>query len=178
MGFQLLLLMFAGVTLGGLGTAYGALVGSLVVGMVVEMSTLVVPPELKNVGALLILILILAGAAAGHPRPGRAGRVGRRTWTGPAIFENTLAAAVGRDAIIYALAAIGLNVHFGYTGLLNFGQVGFMAIGGYGVGHQRARVRAARCGSASCSGHRRRGGAGAAARHTRRCGCGPTTWPS
>ncbi|MGH8967376.1 MAG: branched-chain amino acid ABC transporter permease, partial [Actinomycetes bacterium] len=33
----------------------------------------------------------------------------------------------------YALAAIGLNIHFGYTGLLNFGQAGFMAIGAYGV---------------------------------------------
>jgi neutral amino acid transport system permease protein len=50
-----------------------------------------------------------------------------------AIIEDTLRALVGREAIIYALAAIGLNVHFGYTGLLNFGQVGFMAIGGYGV---------------------------------------------
>ncbi|MDP9405879.1 MAG: branched-chain amino acid ABC transporter permease [Actinomycetota bacterium] len=59
MGFQLLLLMFAGVTLGGLGTAYGALLGSLVVGLFVQLSTLVVSPELKNVGALLILILIL-----------------------------------------------------------------------------------------------------------------------
>ena len=49
------------------------------------------------------------------------------------IFENTPRALVGREAIIYALAAIGLNMHFGYTGLLNFGQVGFMAIGGYGV---------------------------------------------
>ncbi len=50
-----------------------------------------------------------------------------------AIVEDTLRALVGREAIIYALAAIGLNVHFGYTGLLNFGQVAFMAIGGYGV---------------------------------------------
>ncbi len=49
------------------------------------------------------------------------------------IFEDALRNLVGREAIIYALAAIGLNVHFGYTGLLNFGQVGFMAIGGYGV---------------------------------------------
>ncbi|WP_449278375.1 branched-chain amino acid ABC transporter permease [Leucobacter sp. GX24907] len=32
----------------------------------------------------------------------------------------------------FALAAIGLNVHFGYTGLLNFGQAGFVAIGAYG----------------------------------------------
>lgn len=59
MGQQLLLLMFAGVVLGGLGTAYGALVGSLLVGIFVQMSTLVVSTELKNVGALLILILIL-----------------------------------------------------------------------------------------------------------------------
>ncbi|MPZ00714.1 MAG: branched-chain amino acid ABC transporter permease [Actinophytocola sp.] len=34
----------------------------------------------------------------------------------------------------YTLAAIGLNMHFGYTGLLNFGQAGFMAIGAYSVG--------------------------------------------
>lgn len=49
------------------------------------------------------------------------------------IFENTLRAAVGLDAVAYALAAIGLNMHFGFTGLLNFGQVGFMAVGAYSV---------------------------------------------
>ncbi len=59
MGFTLLLLMFAGVVLGGLGTAYGALVGSMIVGIFVQMSTLVVSPELKNVGALLVMIIIL-----------------------------------------------------------------------------------------------------------------------
>jgi neutral amino acid transport system permease protein len=59
MGFQLLLLMFAGVTLGGLGTAYGALVGSLVVGVAMEVSTLWVPSEFKTVVALSILVLVL-----------------------------------------------------------------------------------------------------------------------
>ena len=59
MGFQILLLVFAGVTLGGLGTAFGALVGSLIVGLLIQVSTLVVPPELKNLGALAILIIIL-----------------------------------------------------------------------------------------------------------------------
>jgi neutral amino acid transport system permease protein len=59
MGFRLLLLMFAGVTLGGLGTAYGALVGSLVVGIFVQMSTLVIPSDIKYVGGLLLLIVIL-----------------------------------------------------------------------------------------------------------------------
>jgi len=58
-GFQLLLLMFAGVVLGGLGTAYGALVGSIIVGLAVQMSTLWISSELKNVAALVILALIL-----------------------------------------------------------------------------------------------------------------------
>jgi branched-chain amino acid transport system permease protein len=59
MGFRLLLLMFAGVTLGGLGTAYGALVGSLIVGVFIQLSTYVVPNDMKNVGALMALVLIL-----------------------------------------------------------------------------------------------------------------------
>jgi branched-chain amino acid transport system permease protein len=58
-GFKLLLLMFAGVTLGGLGTAFGAFVGSLIVGIIIQVSTLWVSPELKNVSALALLILIL-----------------------------------------------------------------------------------------------------------------------
>ena len=32
---------------------------------------------------------------------------------------------------IYGLSAIGLNVHFGWTGLLNFGQAAFMGMGAY-----------------------------------------------
>ena len=59
MGFRLLLLLFAGVTLGGLGTAYGALVGSVIVGVFVQMSTLVIPDDVKYVGGLLLLIVIL-----------------------------------------------------------------------------------------------------------------------
>ena len=49
------------------------------------------------------------------------------------IFSNALYAAITVNAIGYALIAIGLNVHFGYTGLLNFGQAGFAAIGAYAV---------------------------------------------
>ena len=59
MGFRILLLMFAGVTLGGLGTAYGALFGSIIVGMFIQLSTLVIPTDMKNVGALITLVLIL-----------------------------------------------------------------------------------------------------------------------
>jgi len=59
MGFQILLLTFAAVTLGGLGTAFGALIGALIVGMLVELSTLIIPSDMKYVGALVILILVL-----------------------------------------------------------------------------------------------------------------------
>lgn len=75
MGTALLFLMFAGITLGGLGSAYGALVGGFVVGILVETSTLVgVPTELKTAPALLILILILLVRPQGIL--GRAQRVG------------------------------------------------------------------------------------------------------
>ncbi|WP_433829447.1 branched-chain amino acid ABC transporter permease [Actinoplanes sp. CA-015351] len=59
MGFQILLLVFAAVTLGGLGTAFGALLGSLVIGLATQLSTLWIPTELKNVGALAVLIVII-----------------------------------------------------------------------------------------------------------------------
>jgi len=49
------------------------------------------------------------------------------------ILSLSLAQALGPTAIIYCLAAIGLNVHFGYTGLLNFGQAGFMMVAGYAL---------------------------------------------
>jgi branched-chain amino acid transport system permease protein len=51
--------VFAAVTLGGLGTFFGAAVGSLVIGVLTFLSTLLAAPELKNVGALFIMIVIL-----------------------------------------------------------------------------------------------------------------------
>jgi branched-chain amino acid transport system permease protein len=50
------------------------------------------------------------------------------------VFDQTLTQIFGLNAAVYAIAAIGLNVHFGYAGLLNFGQVGFVAMGAYGMG--------------------------------------------
>ena len=50
------------------------------------------------------------------------------------ILTNGVAQLVGPLAILFALLAIGLNIHFGYTGLLNFGQIGFALVGGYGMG--------------------------------------------
>ncbi|MEO6115101.1 MAG: branched-chain amino acid ABC transporter permease, partial [Pseudolysinimonas sp.] len=54
-----LLLIFAAVTLGGFGTTFGALVGSLIIGLLVNLSTLVIPTNVQNAAALLVMILIL-----------------------------------------------------------------------------------------------------------------------
>ncbi len=73
-GARLLLLMFAAVTLGGLGQPFGALVGSLVIGVVVEVSTVWLPPDLKFATALGILIVVLLFRPQGLL--GRSERVG------------------------------------------------------------------------------------------------------
>ena len=61
MGFRLLLLMFAAVTLGGLGNPFGAILGSVVIGVFVELWAWLLPAavELKTIGAMLILIIVL-----------------------------------------------------------------------------------------------------------------------
>jgi branched-subunit amino acid ABC-type transport system permease component len=58
-GASILLLIFAAVTLGGLGTAFGALVGSLVIGLLVDLSTIFIPSNMKYVAALAVMIIIL-----------------------------------------------------------------------------------------------------------------------
>jgi neutral amino acid transport system permease protein len=47
------------------------------------------------------------------------------------VFADAVRAALGVNAAAYALAAVGLNLHYGFTGLLNFGHVAFMAVGAY-----------------------------------------------
>jgi neutral amino acid transport system permease protein len=56
-----------------------------------------------------------------------------------AILSSMLREAISPATAAVAIAAIGLNIHFGFTGLLNIGQSGFMLLGAYGfaisVGH-------------------------------------------
>jgi branched-chain amino acid transport system permease protein len=47
------------------------------------------------------------------------------------IFWNALYTSINAGAAAYCLIAVGLNIHVGYTGLLNFGQAGFAAVGAY-----------------------------------------------
>ena len=73
-GAELLLLLFAAVTLGGLGTAFGALVGSVIIGLVTQLSSLVLTAQLRYASALLILIVVLIFRPQGIL--GRKSRVG------------------------------------------------------------------------------------------------------
>jgi branched-chain amino acid transport system permease protein len=50
-----------------------------------------------------------------------------------AAFQDAVLAGLGIQAAAFALAAVGLNLQFGYTGLLNFGHVAFMLVGAYGA---------------------------------------------
>ena len=45
------------------------------------------------------------------------------------ILNAMLRAAIQPQTAALAIAVIGLNIHFGYTGLLNMGQAGFMLLG-------------------------------------------------
>lgn len=74
-GSQILLLLFSAVTLGGLGTAFGALVGSMVIGIIAMVAPpLGVPDDLKYATALVLLILMLLFRPQGIL--GKAQRVG------------------------------------------------------------------------------------------------------
>jgi len=50
------------------------------------------------------------------------------------LLQSILQTALSPTTAAFALAAIGLNVHFGFTGLMNMGQAGFMLVGAYGFG--------------------------------------------
>jgi len=53
-------------------------------------------------------------------------------WSG--LLTSILQVAISPTTAAFVLVAIGLNIHFGFTGLMNFGQAGFMLTGAYGFG--------------------------------------------
>jgi branched-chain amino acid transport system permease protein len=48
------------------------------------------------------------------------------------IFTSSISFILAPTTMAYALATLGLAVHFGFGGLLNMGMAGFMALGAYG----------------------------------------------
>ena len=73
-GFDFVIVMYAGVVLGGLGSIMGAFWGGLVIGVVQQMSTLVLPYQLQNTAIFVVFLLII------FLRPqGMFGRLSERT---------------------------------------------------------------------------------------------------
>ena len=58
-GWILLLLIFAAVILGGIGSIYGAIVGGLVIGLTASLSVVWIPSSFSRAAAFLMMILIL-----------------------------------------------------------------------------------------------------------------------
>lgn len=58
-GSEFVILMYAGVVLGGMGTTVGAFLGGLVIGLVQQLSTLVLPQQLQNATIFVVFLLVL-----------------------------------------------------------------------------------------------------------------------
>jgi len=73
-GFDFVIVMYAGVVLGGLGSILGAFWGGVVIGIVQQMSTLILPYQLQNTAIFVVFLLII------FLRPqGMFGRLSERT---------------------------------------------------------------------------------------------------
>ncbi len=59
MGWNMLLAIFASAVLGGLGRPYGAIAGGMVIGMMEELSTIVIPPDYKSAVAFTVMVVML-----------------------------------------------------------------------------------------------------------------------
>ncbi len=58
-GFDYVIIMYSGVVLGGIGSIMGAFWGGMTVGMVQQMSALVLPPQLQNAAIFVVFLLIV-----------------------------------------------------------------------------------------------------------------------
>lgn len=70
MGWNLLLLVFSAVILGGIGSPYGAMAGAFIIGIATELSTMFIATSYKSVVAFVIMIAILLVRPSGIVRTG------------------------------------------------------------------------------------------------------------
>lgn len=157
LGDSYLMYAFFAVIIGGLGNIRGAFIGSLVLGLVQSLNTVLLP----SVPGLAIYVVLAAfllwkpnglfpavgmqaeGAHESHGggalhRP----RVPRRVWQGLGLLLVAVLASlplwvgagplyVVGTVLVQVIFALSWNILFGYTGLVSFGHAGFFAIGAY-----------------------------------------------
>ena len=177
LGFKILLLIFAATVLGGLGTAWGAIVGALIIGLFVEVSTLFIPAELKFVGALARAHRRTAVPAARPARQAPAGRLGDSAHGLACNLQPKPAAGLrpGRGGVLPRRHRPQRALRLHRTAQLRPGRL-------HGGRRLRRRLVRRDLGAVVLARQPRRAGRGrrarAAARCARRCGCAPTTSPS
>lgn len=157
LGDSYLMYAFFAVIIGGLGNIRGAFIGSLVLGLVQSLNTVLLPsmPGLAVYMALAIFLLVkpnglfpavgMQGDSHG-PAPSAGGlhrpRISRGTWQAIGAAVLLLLASlpywlqagplyIVGTVLIQVVFALSWNVLFGYAGLVSFGHAGFFAIGAY-----------------------------------------------
>ena len=124
--------------MGGIGNAYGALSAGILLGLVIEWSTLFIDTRWKTAIGFLVLILVLI------IRPqGIFGRARTSRWTSssralrcghlPGVHRRQLLDRRRILAGTYTVFSLGLQLNVGFTGIDNFGLAAFMAIGAYAM---------------------------------------------
>ena len=135
MAIEFVIEAFAVVVIGGLGSMRGALVGALIVGLIRALS-IVVYPELEMLAIYLIVIGVLlfrpAACSGGRWHDRSIRRLDRR-WSArrvlallPLVCCRPTTSNLLIPFFAYAIALLGFNLLFGYTGLLSFGHAMFL----------------------------------------------------
>ena len=192
--------MYAGVVLGGLGSIIGPFWGGMTIGLVQQLSTLVLPTQLQNTAIFVVFLLIVFFMPQGF-----FGRVGgedlRWRWRHCApstpffVFAGAYAVIAFTVTnsyyqlmltlvLVWASFGLSWNMLSGYTGLVSFGHAAFFGIGAYTTALGQihfdlspwllipvATVLGALAGLADR--HSRPSGCAAS---TSRCRCSPTRW--
>ena len=119
LGWNYVVTVFAAAILGGLGNPLGAVLGALTLGVVEETSTLVIPPNYRQVvsfAAIAFLLLLRPQGLARH-------REGEEM----TAYLVTILILV----CIAMILGLALNLQWGLCGMVNFGMAGFFALGAY-----------------------------------------------
>ena len=157
LGDSYLMYAFFAVIIGGLGNIRGAFIGSLVLGLVQSLNTVLLPavPGLAIYVVLAAFLLwkpnglfpaVGMQAEGAHEAHGGGAlhrpRVPRRVWQGLGVLLVAVLASlplwvgagplyVVGTVLVQVIFALSWNILFGYTGLVSFGHAGFFAIGAY-----------------------------------------------
>ena len=144
--------MYAGVVLGGMGSILGAFWGGLTIGLVQQLSTLVLPTQLQNTAIFVVFLLIIffarrASSAVSRSAPddrahrraahatASCSRASPCLSAGSRLLVQQLLLPADADAgagLGRAWACPGTSCS-GYTGLISFGHAAFFGLGAYAV---------------------------------------------